>query len=401
MDITRRAHTLVSNRLRTAPAVVLLGPRQVGKTTLARAIAAARAPKAVYLDLERPADRRRLDDADAYLRAQAGRLVVIDEIHRAPGLFEILRGVIDDRRSTGDRVGHFLLLGSAALDLMRQATETLAGRVAYVELTSIDVAELPRRGPSIDALWLRGGLPESLLARKDTDSLTWRRDFIRSYLERDVPMFAPRLPAETIARLWGMLAHGQGTMLNQSRLASSLGVSAPAVGRYVDLLVDLLLVRRLRPWSGNLGKRLVRSPKTYVRDSGLVHALLEIATTHDLLGHPIAGPSWEGFAIENLIAAAGDHRVPYFYRTEDGSEIDLVLERGGKVELAIEIKRTTSPDVSKGFRLGCEALAPRSAFVVHGGQDEWPMRDGVTAISLGKLMGRLAALREGRRSKRA
>ena len=401
MDITRRAHTLVSNRLRTAPAVVLRGPRQVGKTTLARAIAAARAPKAVYLDLERPADRRRLDDADAYLRAQAGRLVVIDEIHRAPGLFEILRGVIDDRRSTGDRVGHFLLLGSAALDLMRQATETLAGRVAYVELTSIDVAELPRRGPSIDALWLRGGLPESLLARKDTDSLTWRRDFIRSYLERDVPMFAPRLPAETIARLWGMLAHGQGTMLNQSRLASSLGVSAPAVGRYVDLLVDLLLVRRLRPWSGNLGKRLVRSPKTYVRDSGLVHALLEIATTHDLLGHPIAGPSWEGFAIENLIAAAGDHRVPYFYRTEDGSEIDLVLERGGKVELAIEIKRTTSPDVSKGFRLGCEALAPRSAFVVHGGQDEWPMRDGVTAISLGKLMGRLAALREGRRSKRA
>lgn len=400
MIITRRAHALVSNRLRTAPAVVLLGPRQVGKTTLARAIAAARASKAVYLDLERPADRRRLDDADAYLRAQVGKLVVIDEIHRAPGLFEILRGVIDDRRAAGDRVGHFLLLGSAALDLMRQATETLAGRVAYVELTSIDVAELPRRGPNVDALWLRGGLPESLLARKDLASLTWRRDFIRSYLERDVPMFAPRLPAETIARLWGMLAHGQGTMLNQSRLASSLGVSAPAVGRYVDLLVDLLLVRRLRAWSGNLGKRLVRSPKTYVRDSGLLHALLEIVTAHDLLGHPIVGPSWEGFAIENLIAAAGDDRVPYFYRTEDGSEIDLVLERGGRVELAIEIKRTTSPDVSKGFRLGCEALAPRAAFVVHGGQDEWPMRDGVTAISLRKLMKRLAAPREVRTSKR-
>lgn len=388
--ISRQMESVVRDRLRTAPAVVLLGPRQVGKTTLARRIAAARGAKAIYLDLERPADRRRLDDADAFLRAQAGRLVVIDEIHRAPGLFEILRGIIDDRRATGDRAGHFLLLGSAALDLMRQATESLAGRVAYAELASIDVAELPRRGPAADTLWLRGGLPESLLAKKDATSLSWRRDFIRSYLERDVPMFAPRMPAETIARLWGMLAHGQGTLLNQSRLASSLGVSAPAVARYVDLLVDLLLVRRLRAWSGNLGKRLVRSPKTYVRDSGLLHALLEIEGWNDLLGHPVAGPSWEGFAIENLIAVAGDRRVPFFYRTEDGSEIDLVFERGGKVELAIEIKRTTAPDLSKGFRLACEALRPRSAFVVHSGTEEWPLRDRVTAISLGGLMKRLA-----------
>jgi hypothetical protein len=236
---------------------------------------------------------------------------------------------------------------------------------------------------------VRGGFPQSLLAGTDERSLTWRRDFIRSYLERDVPMFAPRLPAETIARLWGMLAHGQGTLLNQSRLASSLGVSAPAVARYVDLLVDLLLVRRLRAWSGNLGKRLVRAPKVYVRDSGLVHALLELETWDDVIGHPVAGPSWEGFAIENLIGAAGERRTPYFFRTEDGAEIDLVFERGGRVELAIEIKRTTAPEVSKGFRLGCEALRPRMAYVVHGGADEWAMRGAMTAISLRGLMKRL------------
>ena len=376
----------VLDRLRTSPAVVLLGPRQVGKTTLARAIAADREPEALYLDLERPADRRRLEDADAFLRAQSGKLVVIDEIHRAPGLFDVLRGIIDDRRSGGDRAGHVLMLGSASLDLMRQSTESLAGRVAYIELAPIDASELPPNEPTVDQLWVRGGFPDSLLAADDTDSLTWRRDFIRSYLERDVPMFAPRLPAETIARLWGMLAHGQGTLLNQSRLASSLGVSAPAVGRYVDLLVDLLLVRRLRAWHGNVGKRLVRAPKVYVRDSGLLHALLELSSWNDVVGHPVVGPSWEGFVIENLMSAAGEQRVPYFFRTEDGAEIDLVFERGGAVELAIEIKRTTAPDVSKGFRLACAALKPREAYVVHGGVDEWGMRDGVTATSLGRLM---------------
>jgi hypothetical protein len=391
--IRRRQQAQVADRLRTASSVVLLGPRQVGKTTLARRIAAERGARAVYLDLERPADRRRLDDADAFLRAQRGKLVVIDEIHLAPGLFSTLRGVIDDRRASRDRTGQFLLLGSAALDLMRQSTQSLAGRVAYVELAPIDAGEWPSRGRTVDQLWVRGGFPLSVLAKTDTLSLAWRRDFIRSYLERDVPMFAPRLPAETIARLWGMLAHGQGTLLNQSRLASSLGVSAPAVARYVDLLVDLLLVRRLRPWSGNLGKRLVRAPKTYVRDSGLLHALLELETWHDVVGHPVTGPSWEGFVIENVIAAAGDRQVPYFFRTEDGAEIDLVFERGGRVEFAIEIKRTTAPDLSKGFRLGCAALRPRESYVVHAGSDQWTMGHGVTAISLAGLMTRMQRAR--------
>jgi predicted AAA+ superfamily ATPase len=372
------------------PAVVLIGPRQVGKTTLARRLAAARGPRALYLDLERAADRRRLADPDAFLRAQAGKLVVVDEIHRAPDLFTPLRGIIDDRRAAGERAGHFLLLGSASIDLLRQASESLAGRVAAVELSPLDVREIAdARVGDVDRLWVRGGFPESFLPDTDEDSLVWRQSFVRSYLERDVPMFAPRLPAETIGRLWTMLAHAQGGILNQARLASSLAVSAPAIGRYVDLLVDLLLVRRLSPWSGNVGKRLVRSPKVYVRDSGLVHALLELETWDDVLGHPVAGPSWEGFAIENLIAAAGERRTPFFYRTEDGAEVDLVFERGGSVEMAVEIKRTTAPSVSRGFRSAVDTLRPAHAYVVHAGQETWPADGGITAISLGALMDRL------------
>ena len=387
--IPRRLRALIEDRLRHMPGVVLLGPRQVGKTTLARQIAAQRKTRALYLDLERPVDRRRLQDADAFLRAQAGKLVIIDEIHRAPDLFATLRGIIDDRRAAGDRAGHFLLLGSAALDLMRQASESLAGRVAYLDLGPIDVLELPHQVGDVDLLWTRGGFPESLLAPDDATSLEWRRAFIRSYLERDVPMFAPRMPAEAIGRLWTMLAHGQATPLKQSSLASALEVSTPAVSRYIDLLVDLLLVRRLRPWSGNVGKRLVRAPKVYIRDSGLVHALLDLAGWEDILGHPVVGASWEGFVIENLIAAAGERRTPYFYRTEDGSEVDLVFERGGSVELAIEIKRSTAPTLSRGFGLALKVLEPTQAYLVHGGTESWPMSSQVTAISVRELMQKL------------
>jgi uncharacterized protein len=387
--IARRIRPHVEDRLRQMPAVVLLGPRQVGKTTLARQIGAEWHAQATYLDLERPVDQRRLADADGFLRTQGGRLVVIDEIHRAPALFETLRGIIDDRRADGDRTGHFLLLGSAALDLMRQTSETLAGRVDYIELTPVDAIEFPRVTGGPNRLWIRGGFPESVLAGGDTESLRWRWAFIRSYLERDVPMFAPRLPAETVGRLWTMLAHSQGSPLNQSRLASSLAVSTPAIGRYIDLLVDLLLVRRLRPWSGNVGKRLVRTPKTYIRDSGLTHALLDLERWEDVLGHPVAGPSWEGFVIENLIAAAGDRRTPYYYRTEDGAEIDLLFERGGTIEMAIEIKRSTAPSVTKGFRLACDTLKPKAAYLVHGSDGTWPAEKSVTAVSLSDLLARL------------
>lgn len=382
--IARPVEAVVRGKLATAAAVVLLGPRQVGKTTLARKIAADWPGGALYLDMERPADRRRLDDADDYLRRQRGQLVIIDEIHRVPNLFEVLRGVIDDARAAGQRTGHFLLLGSAAIELMRQASETLAGRVAYLDVAPLNALETGAEPHHIalDALWLRGGFPDSLLAPSDAASLDWRRDFVRSYLERDVPMFAPRLPAESVGRLWTMLAHSQGSLLNQSRLAQALGVSAPAVARYLDLLVDLQLVRRLAPWSGNLGKRLVKTPKTYVRDSGVVHALLELETVDALLGHPVAGHSYEGMVIENLIEAAGERRTPYFFRSQDGAEVDLLLERGGQPEVAIEIKRSSAPRLDRGFSVACEDLGVRNRFVVYPGAEQFGLRYGAQAMGL-------------------
>lgn len=385
MMLNRSAHAFLRDRLGDMPAVVLLGPRQVGKTTLARQIAAQWPGGAVYLDLERPADRLRLEDADAYLRAQQGRLVVMDEIHRAPGIFEVLRGIIDERRQDGLRSGQFLLLGSAALDLMRQSSETLAGRVAYVDMAPVDTQEAAQAGIADAQLWLRGGFPDSLLAIDDRRSLDWRRDFIRSYLERDVPMFAPRMPAEAIGRLWTMLAHQQGGVLNQARIASALGVSNPTIDRYIDLLADLRLVLRLRPWSGNVGKRLVKSPKVYVRDSGVLHALLELQTLNDLLGHPVSGLSYEGHCIASLVQAAGTRRAPYFYRTHAGAEIDLVLEQGGRPAIAIEIKRSTAPSLDKGFGVACDDLGITERYVVYPGTERFPLRQGATALGLREL----------------
>jgi hypothetical protein len=387
MMINRHLLSTLSTRLQESPAVVLLGPRQVGKTTLALQLADQWPGGSTYLDLERPADRLRLDDADAFLRAQGSKLVILDEIHRLPGVFEVLRGIIDERRRAGQGFGHFLLLGSASLDLMQQSSETLAGRVAYVDLGPLQALEWAPH--NLDTLWLRGGFPESLLAANDASSLRWREDFVRSYLQRDVPMFAPRLPAETVGRLWTMLAHQQGALLQQSRLASALGVSSPTLDRYIDLLVDLQLVRRLRPWSGNTGKRLVKSPKVYVRDSGLVHALLGLETLHDLAGHPVCGMSYEGFCIDNLLAAAGHQFTAYTYRTHAGAEIDLLLERGAKPWMAIEIKRSTAPSLSKGFEIACDDLGITQRHVVYPGTDSFPMRYGTQAIGLVELMRRL------------
>ena len=383
--ITRQAEITVRQKLLQTPAVVLLGPRQVGKTTLARRLASDWPGGAVYLDLERPADRLRLEDADSYLRAQQGKLVIMDEIHRAPGVFEVLRGIIDDNRQAGLRSGQFLLLGSAALDLMRQSSETLAGRVAYLDIAPLNIGETTPAGMADNALWLRGGFPDSLLAADDTRSLDWRRDFIRSYLERDVPMFAPRLPAETIGRLWTMMAYSQGGVLNQSRIASALGVANPTIDRYIDLLVDLQLLRRLRPWGGNIGKRLVKSPKVYVRDSGILHGLLELETLNDVLGHPVCGLSFEGHCLENLIQAAGSRRVPYFYRTQVGAEIDLLLEKGGRPEIAIEVKRSMAPSPEKGFALACDDLQIEQRYVVYPGTERIPLRHGAQAIGLQEL----------------
>lgn len=389
--IKRLAEARISDLLTRFPAVAVLGPRQVGKTTLARRLVEEFGAGAVYLDLELPSHRAKLSDPEYYFSSQEDRLVVLDEIQRVPGLFEVLRGVIDERRRQGRRAQQFLLLGSASIDLLQQSSETLAGRIAYSELTPLLAEEVAakKRGDR-DRLWLRGGFPDSFLATNEAASVEWREEFIGTYLERDIPLLGPRIPAETLRRFWTMLAHEQGTLLNAASVAGAIGVSGQTVGRYLDLMVDLLLVRRLPPWSKNAGKRLVRSPKVYVRDSGLVHALLGLRDLDAVLGHPVTGGSWEGFVIENLLAAAPSGTSACFYRTAVGAEIDLVLDLPPKERWAIEIKRSSAPVLSKGFYLGCDDIKATRRMVVHAGEDTFGLGDGVEAAS---LPGALAALR--------
>ena len=376
----------MARSLEDAPAVALIGPRQVGKTTLALEVAENR--PAVYLDLESEPDRSRIRSPLLYLEDHTDELVVLDEIHRAPGLFEALRGAIDAGRREGKGTGRFLLLGSAALELLAQSGETLAGRIEFVELAPFDVTEVGAQ--RLDELWVRGGFPNSFLARSEGASMRWRQNFIRTYLERDIPELGPRIPAETLRRLWTMLAHLQGGPLNAAQLARNLGVTGATVGRYIDLLVDLLLVRRLSPRLVNVGKRLVRSPKIYVRDSGLVHALLGLADKEALLGHPVLGASWEGMAIENLLAVLGDRTLASFYRTSAGAEVDLVLDWPDGRVWAIEIKRGTAPKVERGLRSALEDLEPERSFVVYPGSERYRLGTGVEAIGLAELCGELA-----------
>jgi uncharacterized protein len=388
--IERRIESDLESLLAESPAVAMLGPRQTGKTTLALAVAEGR--PSVYLDLESPADRGRIAEPELYFADHADELVMLDEIHRAPGIFETLRGTIDRGRREGRGVGRFLLLGSAAIELLAQTGETLAGRIAYVELDPFDISEVGNE--AVDPLWLRGGFPESYLAATDAASLRWREDFIRTYLEREIPQLGPRIPAETLRRLWTMLAHNQGQLLNASAIARGLGVSTPTVTTYLDLLVDLLLVRRLPPASSNVGKRLVRSPKVYVRDSGLVHALLGLRTTDDVLGHPVAGMSWEGYVIEQLAQAAPAECELAYYRSTGGAEIDLVLSWPGGEQWAVEIKRTVSPKIGRGFRSAVDDLKPARSFFACPVSESFALGDGITAMSPAELAGLLAARRD-------
>jgi predicted AAA+ superfamily ATPase len=385
--IPRRLQPLIEERLSHLPAAALLGPRQAGKTTLAHAIAATR--DSVYLDLESPADRQKLSDPLFYLSQHEGRLVVLDEVQRMPELFGTLRGLIDAGRRHGKTSGRFLLLGSASVDLLRQS-ETLAGRIAYIELAPFDVLEIPDNQQT--DLWVRGGFPESFLATDASRSLMWRQDFIRTYLERDIPQLGPRIPATTLQRFWTMLAHVQGGLFNAAQLARGLAVDGKTVARYLDLLVDLMLVRRLQPFQTNIGKRLVKSPKVFVRDSGIVHALLGIADQETLLGHPVVGTSWEGFVIENLVTAAPLRTAALFYRTGAGAEIDLLLEIPGHGLWAIDIKRGLSARPEKGFYIACEDLKPARRFVVNSGDERYAISEGVEAIGLKELASMLVAL---------
>ena len=380
--LPRRLLPELEQRLHEVPAVTLLGPRQVGKTTLALEIGSSY--DALYLDLESERDRAKLSEPELYLSGQLDRLVIIDEIHRSPGLFPVLRGLIDQARRSGRRSGVYLLLGSAALDLLRQTGETLAGRVSYLELHPFDVLEI---APSDDRdrLWLRGGFPESYLAASDGRSLRWREDFIRSYLEQDIPQFGPRIPAERLRRFWTMLAHQQGGILNVAQLARNVGVDAKTAANDIDLLVDLLLVRRLPAWHANVSKRLVRSPKVYVRDSGLLHQLLGIDDEVTLERHPKVGASWDGFAIEQVIARV-DHDEACFWGTHQGAEIDLVLRRGDRL-VGIECKRVDAPRMTRSMHIARSDLRLHRLTVTYPGATRYTLADDVEAVPLSMLAG--------------
>lgn len=384
----RNTFQLVQTALANQAAVVLLGPRQVGKTTLALDL--SKRQPSVYLDLERDTDRQVLTEPDLYLDEQAGRLVILDEVQQMPGLFQTLRGQIDSRRRQGLRTGQFLLLGSASNVLLHQSAESLAGRVRYIEMPPLLLDEVGAE--RLSDLWLRGGFPDSFQAESDRASMEWREDFLRTYLERDIPALGPRIPATTLRRFWTMLAHTQGGLLNASALAEGLGVSGQTIGRYLDLLVDLMLVRRLPAWHGNIGKRLVKSPKIYVRDCGLVHTLLGLGSLESLLGHPVVGGSWEGYCIENLIAAAPAGSEAFFYRTSAGAELDLVLQLPEGAVWAIEVKRTSAPRVSRGFHLAVDDIGATKRLLVYAGTREVPVGKDTRALPLHAAIAALRGL---------
>jgi predicted AAA+ superfamily ATPase len=388
MMIPRRLTQTIIDRLEQFPAVAVLGPRQVGKTTLAQKIAEKH--KSLYLDLENRSDLQKLENAQSYLATHEDKLVILDEVQRVPELFQTLRGLIDQGIRKGRKSGRFLLLGSASMDLLKQSGESLAGRIAYEELFPLDILEIKAR--ENEELWLRGGFPKSFLSTSDKASAIWRENFIRTYLERDIPQLGPRIPTETLRRLWTMLAHNQGQLLNAAQLAKSLSVDCKTIARYLDLMVDLLLVRRLTPLHANVRKRLVKSPKVFVRDSGLLHALLAIENLDGLNGHPIVGSSWEGFVVENLLSVLPWSVKSSFYRTFTGAEIDLVLELSGGERWAIEIKRGLVPKPEKGFYHACEDLQPTRAFVVYCGDERYPIAENIEAINLRELASLLAAI---------
>jgi predicted AAA+ superfamily ATPase len=376
---TRKLFKTLESAVKQFPAVALLGPRQVGKTTLAFELK-KHFSDSIYLDLESEQDLAKLNQPELYLKEHTDKLVILDEVHRAPGLFPILRGLIDSQKRAGKKTSQYLLLGSASPDLLKQSGESLAGRIAYLELTPLLASEIEPK--DVESLWLRGGFPDSFLADSEEQSVLWRQNFIRTYLERDIPQFAPRISTETLRRFWGMLSNAQGTLINVAQLAGNLGIDQKTAQSYMDLLIDLLMVRKLQPWHSNIGKRLIKSPKIYVRDSGLVHSLLSIANKEALLSHPIIGQSWEAFIIENLTATLPNGAIPYFYKTSGGAEIDLIIAWPNQEIWAIEIKRSLQPKVEKGFHQACLDLEPKKKFVVYAGQERFSLGHDVEAISL-------------------
>ena len=373
--VTRRYTQKVVDSLESYPVVALLGARQVGKSTLAKKISAD-FQNAVYLDLESPRDTNKLQDPEAFFELNKNSLICLDEIQRMPDLFEVLRAVVDKTRQ------RFLVLGSASRDLIRQSSESLAGRIAYLELTPFTLDEIP----DVDSKthWLRGGYPKSVLAENDDLSFEWRLNYIRTFLERDIPQLGFNIPANTLQRLWQMLAHNQGQTINSAKLGNSLDKSANTVRHYIDILEQTFLLRTLAPYSVNVKKRLVKSPKVYLRDSGLLHTLLDIETMNNLMGHPVYGSSFEGYVIENILVNLPRWK-PYFYRTAGGAELDLILTRGSEI-IAVEIKASIAPKPSRGFWSSCEDVKATRKYVIGIVGESYPIKNGAIVCGINELI---------------
>ncbi|MFO7789000.1 MAG: ATP-binding protein [Bacteroidales bacterium] len=377
-------HQLV-DALNTMPVVALIGPRQVGKTTLALEVAKHFHKPVTYIDLELDSDLNKLTDAEAYLKRFPNQLLIIDEVQRKPGLFRLLRGIIDKRKRTGELSGQFLLLGSASSHLIQNSSESLAGRIRYLELTTFSIAELQKNAKSsfnINKLWLRGGFPDSYLASDNKGSMNWRRDFFTTYVERDIPTMGPRVSSMLLKRFWKMLAHYHANQINYSEFGRSLEVSHTSIKNYLDLLTDFYMVRQIQPWSGNMKKRLVKSPKIYLRDSGILHSLLNISDTEDLFSHPKIGASWEGFVIENIINQLDENWEYSYFRTTNQAEIDLVLTTPDNNVWAIEIKRASAPKVTRGYHEACNDIAATHKWVVNANNDRYPLPEETEVIGI-------------------
>ena len=362
---------LIEN-LQEFPAVAILGPRQCGKSTLAKMVLQGM-KDVVYLDLEKPSDRLKISDPEIFFETNRNKLICLDEIQRLPEIFQVIRSEIDINR----KAGRFLILGSASKDLVRQSSESLAGRIIYLNLTPFLFQEIyPEQ--SFQKYWLRGGFPSSFLATSDKASFTWRNSFIQTFLERDIPQLGFSIPAETIRRLWQMLAHQHGQLLNLSSLGNSLGLSHTTIRNYIDLLSETFMVRVLQPYNKNIKKRLVKTPRIYLRDHGILHSLLQLGSFDQLLGHPVFGSSWEGLVIENLIAVSPGWEY-FFYRTSAGAEIDLVLKFGNKI-LAIECKATKSPQPTRGFWNALDDIQPSETWIVAPVEEGFPLKRNIWVL---------------------